>query len=58
MRLDKHNSVHLKWVLGQEGIKGNDTDDQLVKVESQCQLTESEPAWGILARIAKKVIRD
>jgi hypothetical protein len=45
-------------VPGHEGIKGNETADQLVKLESRCQLTEPEPALGILAGIAKKVIRD
>jgi hypothetical protein len=45
-------------VPGHKGVKGNENADQRTKLESQCQLIESEPAWNILAGIAKKAIRD
>jgi hypothetical protein len=44
-------------VLGCEGIKGNETADQLAKLGSECALIGPEPACGISAEIAKKAVK-
>jgi hypothetical protein len=45
-------------VPGHEGIEGNETADQVAKLESESPFIGPEPACGISAGIAKKAVRD
>jgi hypothetical protein len=48
----------LIWVLGQRGIEGNKTVDQLARLGSECPFIGPEPTRGIAARIAKISVKD
>jgi ribonuclease HI len=58
MQLAKRNGVQLIWMLGQEGIVGNETADQLAQLRSEYPLIGPKPACGISVVVAKKAARD
>jgi ribonuclease HI len=58
MQLAKHNRVQLIWVLGHEGIIGNEMADQLARMGSEHPFMGPEPACSISVGVAKKVVRD
>jgi ribonuclease HI len=56
MELAKHNRVQLIWVLGHEGIAGNETADQLAKIGAEHPFTGPDPACGISTGVAEGII--
>jgi hypothetical protein len=58
MILAECNKVHLMWVPGHNGIKGNEIADQLAKMGSLHPFIGPEPACGISGRVAGWAIRD
>jgi hypothetical protein len=58
MKLAGHNRVQLIWMPGHRGIEGNETDDQLARLGSECLFMGPEAVCGISAGIAKKAVRD
>jgi ribonuclease HI len=43
-KLAEHNRVQLTWVLGHEGIVGNEIADQVARLGSDCPSIGPEPA--------------
>jgi hypothetical protein len=58
MELANHNRVQLVWVLGHEGIAGNEMADQLARTRSEHPSIGPELACGIFMGVAKKAVRD
>jgi hypothetical protein len=58
VKLAEHNRVQLVWVPGHMGIDGNQIADQLARQGSSHPLIGPEPALGISAKVARRVIRD
>jgi hypothetical protein len=52
MILAEHNKVHLMWVLGHKGIKGNEIAGQFAKTGSLHPFIGPEPTCGISGRVA------
>jgi hypothetical protein len=50
--------LELIWIPGHKNIEGTETTDQLERLGSECPFIGPEPACGISAGIAKKVVRD
>jgi len=57
MKLAEHNRVQLVWVPGRMGCVGNEIADHLARVGSWRLLTGPEPARGISAKVARRVMR-
>jgi hypothetical protein len=58
IELANHNRVQLVWVLGHEGVAGNETGDQLAKIGSEQLFIGPEPACAISMGVAINAIRD
>ena len=51
--LATQNSVQLMWVLGHEGILGNERADQLTKKDADTPFTGPEPVHGLRYSVVK-----
>ena len=56
--LTTHNSVQLVWVLGHEGVLGNERADKLTKKGADTPFNGPEPVLGIPYSVVKRVIGD
>ena len=56
--LATHNSVQLVWVLGHEGILGNERTDELAKKCADTPFTGPEPVLGLAYSMVKRAIGD
>ena len=56
--LASHNSVQLVWVMGHEGILGNEKADELAKKGADTPFTGPEPILGLLYSVVRRVIGD
>jgi hypothetical protein len=56
MKLAEHNRVQLVWVPVRMGIVGNEIADHLARVGSSHLLTGPEPALGVSAKVARRVM--
>ena len=56
--LATHNSGQLVWVLGHEGILGNERADELAKKGAVTPFTGPEPVLDLLYSVLKRAIWD